>query len=54
MFSTVYISDFPFLSRNVMSSAILDIINALILSLFDNDFVYWKIIIVKETVSPER
>ena len=52
-FYPVYISNFPVLSSNVVVSVILGAINALILSLFGNAFMYWKIILEVEKVSPD-
>ena len=42
------------LPRNVMRYVILGAINALSLSVFDNEFMYWNIILVGETVYSER
>ena len=44
---------FPLLSSNLMISVILGAMNNLSLSLFDNSFMYWKRIIVGDTVYPE-
>ena len=54
MFPPTYIADFPLLSRNVMISFILGTMNTLIISRFENDFMYCRRIIVGETVSPQR
>ena len=37
-----------------MRSVILGLMNALIFSLFDNEFMYWKRSLVGDTVYPER
>ena len=37
-----------------MISVILGSNNALILSLFENSLMYWKRVVVEDTVSPER
>ena len=43
----------PLLPSNMMRYVILGAMHALILLLFDNSFVYWNIIPVGDTVSPE-
>ena len=45
---------FTLLSWNVMRSVVLGEINALCLSIFDNESMYWNRSIVGDTVSPER
>ena len=49
----VQTADFPLLSRNVTRSVILGAMKAMSLSLFENDFIYWNIIMVGEIVSTE-
>ena len=47
----VYTAYFMLFSRNVMRYVILGAMNALSLSPFDNEFMYWKISLVGDTVS---
>ena len=54
MISPVYIANLTLLSRNGMIYFIVVAMNALSLYIFDNSFMYWKISLVGEKVSPER
>ena len=54
MLPPVYTEYFPFLSRNGIRYVILGATNALILSLFDNAFVYWDRSLVGDTVTLEK
>ena len=54
MLPPMYTADFMLFSRNVMRYTTLSAMNALNLSLFDNDFMYWKMILVGDTVYSER
>ena len=54
IFPLVYTDDFHLLSRNVMRSVILGVINSLSLFNFDNAFMYLNWSLVGDTVSTER